>query len=247
MNKKIFTAVVLAAGSGSRMKSDIPKQYMMLGEYPVIYYSLMAFEKSAADAVVLVTGEDDIPFCENEIIKKYGLKKVEAVVAGGSERFLSVYEGLKAAEGTDYVLIHDGARPLLSVDMIERSMKAVEEEKACIPAIAVKDTIKISNSDGYVEDTPDRSRLCAVQTPQSFEYGLLMNAYTSFFAAHQDGKTDVSVTDDAMLVENFGSRKVKLIEGDLHNIKITTPEDLLLAELFIKRFQKRKKAVDTVG
>lgn len=232
MNKKKFTAIVLSAGTGSRMQSDIPKQYMLLGNYPVIYYSLQAFEKSAADSVILVAGPEDVSFCQKEIVDKYSLKKVQKVVAGGAERFLSVYEGLKAAEGADYVLIHDGARPLLSVDLIERCMKTVEKEKACIPAVPVKDTIKISDAEGYVADTPERSRMWAAQTPQCFAYPLLFFAYQEYFAAQARGMTDLAVTDDAMLVEYFADRKVKLLEGSNYNIKITTPEDMRLAEMY---------------
>ncbi len=232
MNQKKFTAIVLSAGSGSRMHSDIPKQYMMLGKYPVIYYSLQAVEKSAADSVILVAGPKDVSFCKKEIVGKYGFKKVQKIVAGGAERFLSVYEGLKAAEGADYVLIHDGARPLLSADLIERCMETVEKEKACIPAVPVKDTIKISDAEGYVADTPERSRMCAAQTPQCFAYPLLFLAYQKFFDAQARGMTDLEVTDDAMLVEYFAGRKVKLVEGSHYNIKITTPEDMRMAEIY---------------
>lgn len=234
MNNKKYTAIVLSAGSGSRMKSDIPKQYLMLGDYPVIYYSLKAFEESAVDNVILVAGAQDISFCENEIVKKFGLKKVQKVVAGAAERYLSVYEGIKAAADADYILIHDGARPLLSVDLIGRCMKNVEKEKACVPAVLVKDTIKISDSGGYITDTPDRSSMWAAQTPQSFAYPLLLSAYEKLFVAQKAKKADITITDDAMLVEQFTERKVKLIEGSYKNLKITTPEDMQLAKLFLK-------------
>lgn len=234
MNKKKYTAIVLSAGSGSRMQSDIPKQYLKLGEYPVIYYSLKAFEESAVDSVVLVAGTLDISFCEKEIIKKYGFKKVQKVVEGASERYMSVYEGLKAATDADYILIHDGARPLLSMDLIRRCMKTVEKEKACIPAVPVKDTIKISDADGCVADTPDRSSMWAAQTPQCFERKLLMTAYKNLFTAQKEQETNLSVTDDASLVERMAGKKVKLIGGSYHNLKITTPEDMQLAEILLK-------------
>lgn len=235
MDKKRFVAIVLAAGTGSRMNSDIPKQYMKLGDYPVLYYSLKAFEESDVESVILVSGAPDIAYCRKEIVERYGFRKVYAVVAGGKERYLSVYEGLKAVSQADYVLIHDGARPLIDQESIRRSMDVVETEKACVLATPVKDTIKVSDDAGYVMETPKRSRLWAIQTPQSFSYDLIMQAYAKLFLVQQAGDMLPLMTDDAMIVEQMSGHKVKLVQGKNENIKITTPEDLGVAELFLKK------------
>lgn len=234
MEKEKYTAIVLSAGAGSRMHSQIPKQYMDLCGYPVIYYSLKAFEESEVDEIVLVAGKQDVEFCRQQIVDKYNFSKVRAVVAGGGERCFSVYEGLKAASGSDYVLIHDGARPMLSVASIRLSMETVAVEKACVLAVPAKDTIKVADGDGYSVSTPDRSRLWAVQTPQSFSTDLLEEAYRRFFVARDNGQELLTVTDDAMLVEQMTGHKVRLIAGNYTNLKITTPEDLLIAETFLK-------------
>jgi 2-C-methyl-D-erythritol 4-phosphate cytidylyltransferase len=234
MTDNKITAIVLAAGSGSRMHSDIPKQYMLLRGKPLIYYSIKAFEDSGVDDIILVAAPDSVEYCRKEIVEKYAFSKVGAVVPGGSERYLSVYEGLRACTGTDYVLIHDGARPLVDGESISRSIDAVKTEKACVLATPVKDTIKMADSDGYVADTPDRSILWAVQTPQSFSYELIMEAYARVFDAEKVGKALPPITDDAMIVEHMMSQKVKLIEGNYKNIKVTTPEDIPLAEIFLK-------------
>lgn len=228
-----YTAIVLAAGSGRRMNSGIPKQYMMLAGYPVIYYSLKAFEESPVDSVVLVAGEDDLAFCRSQIIEKYGFTKVSDIVAGGTERFLSVYNGLLACSDTDYILIHDGARPLLEVPDIVRSMKCVQTEKACALAVPVKDTIRVADVDGYAAGTPDRNTLWAMQTPQSFAYPLLTGAYREFFVQKQAGETP-AITDDVQLVEYTSAHRIRLLMGSCRNIKITTPEDLRIAEMFLK-------------
>ena len=169
MDKKKFTAIILSAGTGSRMKSNMPKQYMELLGKPVIYYSIKAFEDSPVDEIVIVCSTDYIEYFRHSIIEKYGFEKLKAVVQGGKERYNSVYEGLKAANGTDYVLIHDGARPLVDNEIIVRSMHTVEKEKACVAGMPVKDTIKVSDEFGYSANTPDRKSLWQIQTPQCFE------------------------------------------------------------------------------
>ena len=137
-----FAAIVLSAGRGSRMKSDVPKQYMDLNGKPVIYYSLKAFEENGFSSIVLVCGKDDVEYCQKEIVEKYNLTSVKAVVPGGKERYHSVFEGLKAVEGADYVFIHDGARPMISQDIINRLKEAVVTEEAAVAGMPVKDTIK---------------------------------------------------------------------------------------------------------
>lgn len=227
-----FTAVVLAAGSGTRMCSEVPKQYMELCGRPVIYYSLKAFEDSRVDSVVLVTGEDRITYCREQIVERFGFSRVSAVVPGGSERWSSVYQGLLACAGSDYVLIHDGARPLLEVEDIHRSMECVRSKKACVLAVPVKDTIRVADREGCVLETPDRDTLWAMQTPQSFSYELLMEAYRVFLAGHKAGEMP-AVTDDAGIVERALGRRSFLLPGNARNIKLTTPEDMMLAELLL--------------
>ena len=225
-----ITAVVLAAGAGKRMHSDVHKQYMMLAGRPVLFYALQAFAESAVTDIVVVVGAGEIDYCRKEIIEKYHIPKVCAVVEGGRERYHSVYEGLKAADGSDYVLIHDGARPLVSADIIKRSMQAVKEYRACVAGMPVKDTIKIADEDGYAKLTPERSKVWQIQTPQSFSYPLVYEAYRKMLADE-----DSAITDDAMVVERMTNQPVKLIEGNYRNIKITTPEDMLIAEMYLKQ------------
>lgn len=223
-----YTAVVLAGGSGKRMNSEIHKQYLLLRGKPVLYYSLKAFEESGVSDIVLVVGAGEVAYCREEIIEKYGISKVRSVVEGGKERYHSVYEGLKASEGADYVLIHDGARPLVDHDIIRRSMEAVAAHQACAAGMPVKDTIKIVDEAGYAKETPDRSLVWQVQTPQTFSYPLIRDAYETMFL-----EQSCSVTDDAMVLEKMTGHPVKLIEGSYRNIKITTPEDLAAAEHYM--------------
>jgi 2-C-methyl-D-erythritol 4-phosphate cytidylyltransferase len=217
------------------MKSDIPKQYLPLNGKPVIYYSLKAFEESAVDEIILVTGAEDIDYCKTEIVNKYGFCKVTQIVPGGKERYDSVYQGIRALHGADYVLIHDGARPMLTQDIISRSIACVKEENACAVGMPVKDTIKVVDENAYVAATPDRSSLWLVQTPQTFSLELIRNAYGELHRRQSAGGTIPTITDDAMLVEQMTGTRVKLLEGTYQNIKITTPEDLDVAELFIGR------------
>ncbi len=234
---KKFAAIVLSAGSGKRMKADVPKQYIPINGKPIIYYSLKAFEESDVSEIVLVTGESDISYCKKEIVQKYGFKKVKAVVPGGKERYHSVSEGLKALQNVDYVLIHDGARPLVSKEIIKRSMQMVVTEDACVAAMPVKDTIKECDEYKYATHTPERSRLWMVQTPQTFSYPLIKKAYEKIISMQNEGEKIPQITDDAMVVEYIMKKKVKLIEGSYENLKVTTPEDLAIAELFLQKNQ----------
>ncbi len=229
MQKAKCTAIVLAAGQGRRMGTRIQKQYLDIAGKPVLYYSLCAFERSKIiDEVILVTGAGQTEYCEKEIVSKYDFKKVKAIVEGGAERYHSVANGLKCIQ-EGYVFIHDGARPFVTEDILERAYQEVLQEKACVVGVSVKDTIKVADENGFVEMTPDRSRLWQVQTPQVFETELIQNAYEKLM--EQD---EITVTDDAMVVEQMLGNKVKLVKGNYHNIKITTPEDLLMAEKIAK-------------
>lgn len=229
-NGKQIAAIVLAGGQGHRMKSDVLKQYLLLEGKPVLYYSLMAFEKSPVDQIILVTGEGEIAYCREAIVERYGLTKVNDIVAGGTERYHSVYAGLKSCKDCKVVLIHDGARPFLTVEMIRRSIEGVERYRACVLGMPVKDTIKISDGDGYVKETPRRELVWTVQTPQSFEYELIDSAYRRLL--EEGGR----VTDDAMVVERFSGVRVRLMEGSYENIKITTPEDLVIARHMARKY-----------
>lgn len=230
-----FAAIVLSAGVGRRMNSDVPKQYLPLCGKPVIYYSLKTFEESGVSDIILVTGAEDVDYCREQIVEKYHLNKVKAIVPGGRERYDSVFEGLRAAEGADYVLIHDGARPMLSLDIIQRSMEAVQAEEACAVGMPVKDTIKVVDAENYAIQTPDRSTLWMVQTPQSFSYSVIMDAFAELTRRREAGESVPTITDDAMMVEQLLHHRVKLIEGSYENLKITTPEDLITAEVFLRR------------
>lgn len=229
--QKHVTAIVLAGGRGRRMESDVQKQYMELLGRPLIYYSLAAFEKSAVDRIILVTGAGEEDYCRKEIVEAYGFQKVAAIVPGGRERYHSVYEGLKAAEGCDYVLIHDGARPCVTDDIIRAAIDGAVENQACVIGMPVKDTIKLADEEEFAQTTPDRSRLWMIQTPQAFSYELVMDAYIRLF---QSEKNQQGITDDAMVVETMTSHKVRLIRGSYKNMKVTTPEDMAIAEIFLK-------------
>lgn len=230
MDKEKNVAIVLCAGRGTRMNSEIQKQYLLIKGKPVVYYSLYAFEMCPfMDEVVLVTGKDEIEYCRQEIVEKYGLKKVKFIVAGGKERYHSVFEGLKAIKNSDYVYIHDGARPFIDQELLQRACDSVHIHKACVVGMPVKDTIKIISPDGFAQHTPDRSTLWMVQTPQVFQYQIVLEAYENIMR-----NPGVQVTDDAMVVEKMGKAKIKLVEGSYKNIKITTPEDLEIAEIFCK-------------
>lgn len=231
MNK--ITAIVLAAGSGSRMKSKTKKQFMEIKGKPVIWYSLFEFEKSRVDEIILVTGKEDIDYCKKEIVEKYNLKKIKNVVAGGSERYESVYNGLKEVTG-NIVLIHDGARPLINNEIIERSIEGTIKSDACVVGVPVKDKIKRANKEGYIIDTPNRSELWITQTPQSFKTDLVKMAYKKMKEELEKGNTTLNITDDAMVVEEFTTNQVRFVQGDYKNIKVTTPEDIDIAELFIE-------------
>ena len=229
MEKQKYAAIVLAAGSGKRMNSQVHKQYLIIQDRPVLYYSLKAFEDSAVDEIVLVVGKGEEEFCRKEIVDKYGISKVKAIVEGGKERYHSVFEGLKQTSDADYVLIHDGARPFVNQDIIRRCMQEVQKYPACVVGMPVKDTIKIADEGGYAKQTPDRKNVWMIQTPQTFSYALIYEAYEEMLKTE-----DTAITDDAMVLERIKGKKSKLIEGSYRNIKITTPEDLLIANVYLQ-------------
>lgn len=237
MKKETYTAVVLAAGKGSRMKSREKKQFMKLLGKTLVYYALKAFQESRVDEIILVTGKESIDYCKRRIVDKYGFTKVSKIVAGGKERYESVYEALKVAK-PGYVLIHDGARAFLDEDIINRSIKGVRKYKACVIGMPVKDTIKVANQDAFAVDTPDRAFLWQIQTPQCFVTEEIKEAHRIMME-----KGDTVITDDAMVMEKYGKRKIKLIEGSYENMKVTTPEDIIIGKALLKRGRAKKKSM----
>ena len=230
-----YAAVVLSAGSGKRMKSDIPKQYMNLLDKPVIYYSLKAFQECGFSSIVLVCGKDDIDYCRREIVEKYDLTGVTAIVAGGQERYHSVFAGLKAVVDADYVFIHDGARPMINEAIIRRLQEAVVETDAAVAGVPAKDTIKVVDTQAYVVDTPERKYVWQVQTPQCFDFSIIYEAYDKIISDEAAGVIVPGVTDDAMVLSYASDHKIQMVEADYRNIKITTPEDLEIAEVFLRK------------
>lgn len=220
---------MLAAGSGRRMGTKVHKQYLLMSGKPVLFYSLNAFQRSKyIDEIVLVTGAGEEEYCRTSIVERYGFDKVSQVVCGGAERYHSVWNGLQTVRREGYVFIHDGARPFVDEMIIARAYQCVREHKACAAGMPVKDTIKITDKDGFVKDTPDRNTLWLIQTPQVFEVNLLTEAYSMLMQ-----QEDIKVTDDAMVVEQMLHYPVKLFHGTYENIKITTPEDLAIGEVFL--------------
>lgn len=236
-------AIVLAGGRGARMNSDIPKQYMDVAGKPLLYYSLAAFQQSFIDEIIIVCRKDDTDYVKNDIAGRYSIDKVTGIVHGGAQRYDSVYNGLKlivgrCAEDDAYeaggisVYIHDGARPCIDPDMLKRLRADVGNYGACVAAMPVKDTIKIADNAHFAVSTPDRNTLWMIQTPQVFDFRLIWGAYCSML---EDKPEQKHITDDAMLVERYTDKKVYMSEGSYRNIKVTTPEDIGIAELFLKK------------
>ena len=224
------SVIIAASGTGKRMKSAVAKQYLELKGRTVLSYTVEVFEKSESiNEIVIVCGENDIAFVKKEIVEKYDLGKVKAVVAGGKERQDSVYNGLKAVSpDCDIVLIHDGVRPFVENKHIKPLINAAYEYGGCVLGVRVKDTVKVCDENGIVTDTPSRDALWAAQTPQCFKYDVIMKAYEKAFEDNYYG------TDDSMLAERTGV-KIKMVEGSYNNIKLTTPEDIDLGEKILEK------------
>ena len=233
--------IVLAAGSGTRMNTDTPKQYMDICGVPMVCHSLRAMEESDVDEVVLVVPMGDVVSAMTDIVEAYGFDKVTAVCEGGSERYFSVYNGLEncECEEDDIVLIHDCARPMVTPELINSMIEGTVRYGACSPAVAVKDTIRYTDAQGYAGETLDRSQLVAMQTPQTFRYGICMGAYEAFAKGDIDR---TGTTDDVQVVERMTGVKSMMLPGDYRNIKVTTPEDVLIAEAYLMDRKKRIEA-----
>lgn len=228
-------AIVLAGGKGSRMGSTTPKQYLDLCGKPILYYSLKAFEESFVDNVILVCNEGEEDYCRKEIVIKYGLNKVNKIVPGGKQRYESVYNGITASDGCDYIYIHDGARPLISQYLLDRCQHYVEKYRAAVAARPVSDTVKIEDGNGFIKSTPDRDLVWLMETPQVFEYGIARSAFSKLMENRDKLKdAGVNVTDDTMVVKMYEDVDAYLVE-DIHcNIKITRPEDMIIAEAMLR-------------
>lgn len=222
------SVVIVSAGRGSRMKADINKQFLKLQNKEVIAHTIDKFYNNEnIEEIIVVVREDEAEFFKINIIEKYGYKNIK-IAFGGSERQDSVYNGLKMVdENCKIVLIHDGARPFVNNETIDSAIESAKENKCVIVGVPVKDTIKVIDENNNVCDTPDRSTLWSIQTPQVFDYSLIMKAHEK---AREDNYYG---TDDSMLMEYFG-QKVKVVEGSYNNIKITTPEDLKIGEEILR-------------
>lgn len=220
--------VIVAAGTGSRMKKDINKQFIKLNDKEIVAHTIDKFYNSEnIDDIVVVIREDEKDYFNKNVIDKYGFENIK-IAYGGNERQDSVYNGIKKLkEGCEVVLIHDGARPFITNDIIKRSINEAKNHNAIVVGVKVKDTIKVVNDSGDIVDTPNRNYLRAVQTPQVFKYNIITKAYEDAYNNNYYG------TDDAMLVERIGYN-VKIIEGSYNNIKITTQEDLEFGEQILK-------------
>lgn len=224
------TALIPAAGMGKRMGRAVAKQFLPLGDRPMLAHTLMAFQRAALiDEIIPVLSKEDMESCLREVIEQYHITKVKTLVVGGKERQDSVYNGLmKLEDDKGVVLIHDGVRPFVSQEMIAEAADLAKKGECVAVGVPLKDTVKEVGPDGWVKNTLDRSRLWAIQTPQAFPVKILKRVYSEAYRHRFYG------TDDATLVERAGT-KVRVIMGSYENIKITTPEDLLLAEEILKR------------
>lgn len=224
----MISAIILAGGKGKRMNSKVSKQFIEIKGKPIIYYTIKKFnENKNIDNIVVVLPQDEVDYFKENVLEKYMLK-VDKIVIGGAERQDSVYNGLKSLEqdSVDIVLIHDGARPFISDRIIEEGINYAAVYGASAPGVMPKDTIKIKSEEGFSINTPKRETLMAIQTPQVFKFNEILRC-------HEKIKEDkILVTDDTMVVEQYGYN-VYLYEGEYTNIKITTPEDLILGEKLI--------------
>ncbi len=227
MNSKI-SVLIPAAGQGSRMDSSVKKPYLMLGDKPILSHTIDRFEQnSVIDEIFVIVDESDFPMCQKEVLTPFGYRKVNELVPGGTTRQESVFKGLcTLSNDVDYVVVHDGVRPFIDEDIIFACLEAAEDYGVSISAVPVKETIKVANSNLFIDHTPDRDSLWRVQTPQVFRKSILVDAHEK---AIQDG---FSASDDAALVEKLGL-PVKLVLGSYQNVKLTTPEDLRLAETLL--------------
>ena len=228
------SAVIVAAGKGLRMGGSTPKQYLDLEGLPVLARTLMAFEKSAVDEAVVVCPAGDTEYVRTSIVERYGIGKVCAVIEGGRERFDSCRLGIEAVSpDSGYILVHDGARPFVTPELINKVTECSLIHKACCPGIVPRDTVRIVDEASFSCGSPVRSGCRLIQTPQGFEAQLLIGAYRKFFAESEQKRLEMGVTDDAMLVERFCGCRIFICDGESTNIKITAPEDMATARYIL--------------
>ena len=226
-NKLKCTALITAAGSGKRMGFSEKKQFLSLLGKPILAYTLEKFQNTdEIDEIVLVLPEYDIDFCKKEILDKYGFNKVKTIVSGGSERQESVYKGILAVKEADIILIHDGVRPFVKKEEILKVIEDAEKNGASVLAVRVKDSLRFY--DGNVSKSVSRGNIWQVQTPQGFRKNIIYEAHEKAWDEEFFG------TDDAALAEHAGYN-VSVVEGSYDNIKITTPDDLIIAEAILKK------------
>lgn len=232
-NKRMNTAIILAAGRGTRMNVGMNKQYLVLKNKPILAHSIEVFQKcDLIDEIIVVANKDEEASCRANVIEKYGYDKVNKLVTGGDERQNSVYNGLiHVSNKCDIVLVHDGARPLVTSAIIERCINGVKNYGAVSCGMPIKETIKIIDEKRNVKVTPKRDSIWITQTPQAFKLDILVKAHLNAL------EEKITCTDDAMLVEQLGIN-VRMVEGDYENIKITTPDDLIMAESILN-YKKR--------
>ncbi len=226
------SVIIVAAGSGKRMNMGINKQFIKLNKKEIIAHTIEAFYKNKnIDEIIVCIKKEEEELFKKEIIDKNKFENIK-IAYGGKERQDSIYNGLrKLSNKCNIVLIHDGARPFVDDRIINESISTAMEKKAVVVGTPVKDTIKIVN-DGNIEGTPSRSTLWSAQTPQTFEYDLIIRAYDEAYKNNYYG------TDDSMLVENIG-QKVTMIMGSYDNIKITSPEDIGIGEQILNSKKNR--------
>ena len=222
MNKERY-AIIVAGGRGLRMGGELPKQFLPLGGKPVLMRTLELFEGEVS-RIILVLPEDHIPFWK-ELCQKYHFTLPHTVALGGETRFHSVRSGLSHLPQEGLVAVHDGVRPLVSSTLIRRSFEEAERSGAALPGCPVTDSLRLRQDEGKSEAV-DRSRYVAVQTPQTFDLGRLQRAYEQAYSP--------LFTDDASVYEAASLGSITLIDGEETNIKLTTPRDLLLAELLLR-------------
>jgi len=234
-NQKRMAAIVLAAGSGKRMGTNTPKQFLEIKGKPLLYYCLKKFEESFVDEIVLVCRKEDKDYILSELVNRYSFKKITSIVEGGRERYHSVAAGLEAVSDCDFVFIHDGARPFITNEIIEDAYNTVVENGSAITSVPSKDTVKLATEDGFIKSTPNRNSVYLMQTPQTFDFVAIRDCYRELIENEEEVlNAGIVVTDDAMVMEQFSDRKVRLSKGDYRNIKITTPEDLKVAEVYME-------------
>jgi 2-C-methyl-D-erythritol 4-phosphate cytidylyltransferase len=223
-----ISVLIPAAGEGRRMGSSIKKPYLLLGDKPILSHTIERFEhNSAIDEIFVIADESDFTTCQKSVLSPFQYRKVCELIPGGETRQHSVFNGLRAlSDDVDFVVVHDGVRPFINDEIIFGCLAAAADCGAAVSAVPVKETIKVAKEDLFIDHTPERDRLWRVQTPQVFRKSLIVEAHKK---AIQDR---ITAPDDAALVEKLGS-PVKLVMGSYKNVKLTTPEDLRIAETLL--------------